>query len=128
MKNLILILIFFFTSTHLVISSDEVLYCYEIDVNGFYHDKSKNKYERTGFDQDKFTAVVNFIDNTLELDDNDYTCIANYMDDYLTCVDAYAYMFSINKSTLNFTQARGFGWMDGLHDTIYISYGECQKY
>ena len=143
MKKTYLVLAFLITGFLLVgdaYGEDEVYYCAEIDGNGFNYKKKSGLYERTGIKSKKFKLKLDEASKSIELVFADegrdiYDCTSPLATiakpELLSCVVRF-YHFNFNTNNGRFVFSRGFGYMSDDtspgHDSVYTSYGTCDKF
>ena len=117
---------------------DEIYYCAETDGIGFDFDGKLKKYERSGFNTEKFKLKFDRTAKTLEIKghtlstaNKKYPCTAPYAildkTELLSCV-ADLYHFNFNSDNGRFVLAMISGHVVGDGDTIAVSYGKCDKF
>ncbi|MBI1620450.1 hypothetical protein [Aquamicrobium zhengzhouense] len=105
--------------------------CASYDNTGFMLNKDKNRFERTSFHDEKFTAIENGSRLTLRVDGREevYKCEAPWhgKPNLLQCVEEF-YFMTFDKASLRFVRALAYGYIAGSSDTLHIMYGDCQKF
>ncbi len=128
----------FYTALLTVVMAQEnqVLYCTDIDSNGFIANEKGDRYERTGYTPSRYTVSI----GDMIAGAYDMTIKSPYITTDLLCRKIYTSNrnaiacndttdnFILNLDTLNYTFSRGFGWTFGVNDALFISYGTCAKF
>ena len=107
----------------------DVYYCIDINANGYYSEN--NRYETSTFVPEKFM---------MELDLDKLTISSNYLRfqgigkctndvDIISCANSHGDIISMHDSLrsenkLGYVRARTFG----ATDSIYVAYGNCEKF
>ncbi len=132
-------IIVFYTALSTVVMAQEnqVLYCTDTDSNGFQVHEKGDKYERRGFTSSKYTISISSDNSSIQVkkansESTQYmTCNPIYSKDYrselIHCTDTMD-TFNFNTKTLHYTFSLMAGWIDGLNDSIAVSYGTCAKF
>ena len=116
---------------------DEVYYCVEIDKGGFNFDKKSNSYQPTNFFEDKFKMKLDKGSNAIELAKEDggrekYICddmiFASHGVTIKRCTGTALNTFMFNANNGQFTISRGTGYVLNDIESLYVSYGKCDKF
>jgi len=126
--------------TEFLVASDaygenEVYYCAENNSIGFKYDNNGGSYQPTQFFIEKFKMKLDRASNHIETVHDDgsgdiYTCTAfspNTGSALLGCVVRMNH-FNFNTKNGRFVKSKGFGYVAGDHDSIQISFGNCDKF
>ena len=130
-------IIVFYTALSTVVMAQEnqVLYCTDIDVNGFIANEKGDKYERTGYAPLKYTISISSDNSSIQVkevnaEETQYmSCNKPYsiQPELITCSRGLT-TFNLNTKTLHYTFSLMAGWIDGVNDSIAVSYGTCAKF
>ena len=131
MKILLTFFVLFFSP--LVVA--EVYYCVENAATGFDGD---NEFIQDEFEEIRFTADIDFQKLFLKSEDiyintlyDSNTCINDFENKYMQCINGFGTSFSINKKNLKFVYATGLGYLIGSdqgNDDLILSYGQCSLF
>ncbi len=139
MKKTYLALAFFITSFLLVgnaYGEDEIYYCADIDSNGFDFDKKRGSYKPQGFISKKFKMKLNRASNLIELarggsGNEVFTCTSNKVtqETIMSCSDIVVFRhFSFNIKNGRFVYSQNIGYVLSDDFSLYVSYGQCDKF
>ena len=113
----------------------EVYYCVENAATGFDGD---NEFIQDEFEEIRFTADIDFQKLFLKSEDiyintlyDSNTCINDFENKYMQCINGFGTSFSINKKNLKFVYATGLGYLIGSdqgNDDLILSYGQCSLF
>jgi hypothetical protein len=131
-------IIVFYTALSTVVMAQEnqVLYCSDIDGNGFIPNEKGDKYERTGYAPLKYTISISSDNSSIQVKEvnaeetlymscnNTYSVI---LPELITCSRSLT-TFNFNTKTLHYTNSFMGGWLQGVNDSILVSYGTCAKF
>ena len=132
MKILLTLLVLLFSSS--VLSYEEMYYCSDIESGGF-HDTGGG-YELAYIRNNKFKIKIDISRKTIDSSDlqmkkgsvSEAKCERNISGNLLSCNNAYAQMFTFNTETSRYTYASAFGNLTGADDSMWVSYGTCEKF
>ena len=131
-------IIVFYTALSAVVMAQEnqVLYCTDTNSNGFIANEKGDGYKRSAFKLSRYTVSIGDLlggayDMTMKSPSGSiyFQCrnIFTVTRNAIACNDTTD-NFILNLDTLNYTFSRGFGWVLGVEDTLFISYGTCAKF
>jgi hypothetical protein len=113
---------------------DDVYYCVDTDANGFFPDKEKDSYQRSGFNGDRFKMKLDLSNKKIELAMGSkgrtvsYICTQPFFpESTLSCYASFR-MFNFNYETGRYVSASGYGYLKSTEDAVSVSIGTCNKF